>query len=174
MHSLHHNTQILTSLEKRVIDYIIADNEELPLQDNPADTLADCMRAIEGGFSSDMKFTLHLQTRNKLILYIHDTRINGAWDERNSFYEYCGRIKKQLVCIADCINYLAQDDYVRVLYKPAIGREVLSDTDMRHWRRYEQFTPDELESLAYACSIQVVPKLKLYKTLELVPHQAVS
>jgi hypothetical protein len=163
---------MLTSLEKSVIDYIIADNEELPLPDNPADALTDCMRAIEGGFASDMKFTLHLQTKTKLILYIHDTRANGVWDERSFFYEYCGRIKKQLVGIADCINYLAQNDYVRVLYKSAIGHDI--NNDMRYWRRYEQFTPDELESLVYACSIQVVPKLKLYKTVELLSHQAAS
>jgi hypothetical protein len=170
MRSSHHNIQILTPLKKKVIDHIIAENEELPLSDN----LTDYMRAIKGGFSSEKKFTLHLQTRNKLILYIHDTRVNGAWDERGFFYGYCGRIKKLLVSIADCISYLARNDYVWVLYKPAINREDLDGKDMEHWRRYEQFTPDELESLAYACSIQVVPKLKLYKTVELISPQAVS
>jgi hypothetical protein len=132
------------------------------------------MRAIEGGFSPDMKFTLHLQTRNKLLLYVYDARLNGGWDGRVLFYEYCGKIKKKLVAIADCINYLAQNDYVRVFYKPTIHNEDLNDKDMEHWRRYEQFLPNELESLVYACSIQVVPKLKLYKTVELISHQVVS
>jgi hypothetical protein len=54
MQSLRHSTQILTSLEKRVIDYIITENEKLPLPDSLTDELADCMRAIEGDFSYPM------------------------------------------------------------------------------------------------------------------------
>jgi hypothetical protein len=152
------DTLVFNPFEEKVIKHIIAENEEIPQPDD----LDDYIRAIEGGFASDMKFTLYLPARNKLILYVHDVRMNNEWDDRNTFYRRCEQIKKNLLPIADCINFLAQNDFVRVTYKPTKEQERPTQYELEHWRKYEQFTMTELETLINACSIRIVPKFKLY------------
>jgi hypothetical protein len=105
---------------------------------------------------------------------VHDTRASGEWDDSRAFYPLCEQIKRQLLPIADCIGFLVQNDFVRVSYKSIGEQEHPSKDELEHWRKYEQFTMDELDSLLYACSVRIVPKFKLYKAMELVSPMVLS
>ncbi|MDR3343944.1 MAG: hypothetical protein LBT14_14405 [Treponema sp.] len=153
---------VLTPLQKQIINYIIAENEET---ESP-NTLADYMSAIEGGFNPHKKFTLYLPAANKLVLYEYNKKGTTDWCPRSEFYAECETIKKTLVKIAESIIYLCQDDYVRVFFRNPKEKTWLPQDYQEHWRAYEMFMKGEVEPLLYVCSIRIVPKLKLYKFWE--------
>ncbi|MDR3170533.1 MAG: hypothetical protein LBU17_02765 [Treponema sp.] len=154
--------QSLKPFEKDIINYIIAENEETEL----TNALSDYMRAIEGGFNQDMKFTLYLPAANHLMMYEYNVKKHVDWCSRHAFYGECEKTKHVLVKVAQSIIYLCQDDYVRVLFRSLNDQARLPQDYQEHWRAYEIFMQDELESLLYVCSIRIVPKLKLYKFWE--------
>jgi hypothetical protein len=155
-------THKFTPLQRTVIDYIIAVNEEAPLPD-----IALFMQAIEGGFEPKKPFTLYMPTASKVLLYVAEARANTSASPRAEFNRRCEALKKPLVEIARFISELSEENYLRVEVKQHRGEP--EDPAWRtHWRRYEAFYMPEMKPLIFACSVRVTPKLKLYKLAELV------
>jgi hypothetical protein len=136
---------LFTPLQHQVISYIIAENEEID-KPNP---LVPYMRALSGSLMPDMKFTLYWKEKTGLTLYVQDAGTH--------FRKHCGEIKTKLLEIAACMKYLVQQGYVRAL-KPWDNPQDPPD----QWQGYTDFSPVEEELLVFACSIQLVPRLKLY------------
>ncbi|MHB9292416.1 hypothetical protein Holit_01513 [Hollandina sp. SP2] len=71
----------------------------------------------------------------------------------------CGELKQKLLDIAGFIRYLAEQGYVRTITKapweasPGIPEQ---------WYGYDDFTLAETETLAFACSVHVIPRFTLY------------
>jgi hypothetical protein len=158
--------KIITQLQKNVITYIIAENEET---EPPQNDTAHFMHAFEGGFSPLMPFTLFMPVATKVILYVAEKGANESADPRSVFNKRCEILKKPLIDIADFITDLVQHDYIRIIAKHS--KVELPKDYGAHWRRYEAFYMSELESLLFVCSHILVPKLKLYKLLKLISPQ---
>jgi hypothetical protein len=146
----------LTSLQRQIIAYIIAENEETE-EPNP---LTPYMHALGGGLMSDMHFTLcHRkdQKENGLILYVQE----HAGESSAHFRERCRGIKKELLLIADFMRYLAQQGYVRIIKRYSYPPDIPG-----HWQKYEDFLPAEAASLSFTCSFILAPRLTLYNFWE--------
>jgi hypothetical protein len=151
-----------TSFQQSIINYLIAENEEIP----PPDELVDLMRAIQGRYEPDMRFTLCNLENNGLILYV-------LIDEHNPghFKGRCADIKNRLMEIADFIHYLWRKGAVRTIPK----EKTESPPDLpEHWQAYTGFAPAERNLLYFASSVQVVPRLQLYDYWEAVQQISIS
>ncbi|MDR3342931.1 MAG: hypothetical protein LBT14_09150 [Treponema sp.] len=159
----------LSSLERDVINSIIAQNEEW----DPPETIRDYMRAFEGTFEPDMKFTLHTPTVNKLIMYVYEENCDMTGIPRAEFFARCKPIVQTFLAIANFVIYLAEHAYIHVTFnehKPP----ALPENYQRCWRRYENFYLSESEPIIYVKSIKIIPKLKLYKLWERYTHAQIS
>jgi hypothetical protein len=148
-------------LQKHVIDYIVAENEGLNLPDN---SVTDYMRAFEGGFF-DKPFTCYMPTMNKVLLYVAEEQAGFGTGKRSDFTKQCDTVKPLLVGTARCIEELERKGYIRVLIRPR-ETEHFPQNFGEHWRRYENFYMSEIESLIFACTTIIIPRLKLYKYWE--------
>jgi hypothetical protein len=151
-----------TPLQQSVIDYIIAENEGL---NPPENSVTDCMRAFEGGFSPDKPFTCYMPTVNKVLLYVAEERAGYGADKRSDFNKRWEKLKQPLVETAKFIEELERKEWIRILIRPHETGE-LPQNYGRHWRRYENFYMSEIESLIFACTTIIIPRLKLYKYWE--------
>ncbi|MDR2798150.1 MAG: hypothetical protein LBB80_07380, partial [Treponema sp.] len=127
----------------------IAENEEIE-EPNP---LGPYIRAFSGSLLPTMGFTLCCLGKTKLILYVQD-------DTDEPVDLRCIALKQKLLQIADFIGYLIQEGYVQTIPKycdplPEQGR-------IGTWFQYGDFTPGERASLSFACSVQLIPRWKLY------------
>jgi hypothetical protein len=150
--------KILTHLQRDVIAYILALNEE---REPPANSATPYMQAFEGGFFPTMPFTLFMPVVTKVILYVAEEGANDSADKRSEFNKRCEIIKKPLMEIASFIIDLVEHDYLRVIAKHE--RVELPPNYGAHWRRYEAFYASELDALRFVYSAWLVPKLKLYQ-----------
>jgi hypothetical protein len=153
---------LFTPLQKSVIEYIIAENENLEPPDNE---ITGYMRAFEGGFSREKQFTCFLPMVTKVQLYVAEERAGYGADRRTEFSKRCEQLKKPLVETARFIEKLETREYIRTLRKPA-EPETLPKDYGEHWRRYENFYMNELEPIIFACTSLIIPRLKLYKYWE--------
>jgi hypothetical protein len=150
--------RIITHLQKDVISYILAVNEE---REPPENNAAHIMRAFEGGFFPTMPFTLFMPVTTKVILYMAEEKANESADRRSEFNKRCEMLKKPLVDMAHFIIELVDHDYLRVIVK-----EKKAELPLKYgayWRRYDAFYASEIDALRFACSNWLVPKLKLYR-----------
>jgi hypothetical protein len=161
--------RILTHLQRDVIAYILAANED---QDPPENSVAHFMRAFEGGFSPAMPFTLFMPTANRVILYVAEEGANDSADRRTEFNKRCEALKKPLIETANFIIDLANHDYLRVITKHE--QVELPPNYGAHWRRYEMFYGTEIDTLRFVCSAWLVPKRKLYRFEKLRVVKAVA
>ncbi|MDR2419160.1 MAG: hypothetical protein LBD79_08900 [Treponema sp.] len=150
--------KILTHLQHDVIAYILASNEE---REPPINRATPYMRAFEGGFFSDMPFTLFLPTLNRVILYVAEEGASDWADRREFFNKRCEALKKPLLDTADFIVELVNHDYLRVI--PKTSKVELHANYGTRWRRYEAFYASESDALRFVCSAWLVPKRKLYR-----------
>jgi hypothetical protein len=150
--------RILTNLQRDVIAYILAANED---QEPPMNSATHFMQAFDGGFSSTMPFTLFMPTANKVILYVAEAGANDSADRRSEFNKRCEALKQPLMEIANFIINLANHDYLRVIVKHE--RTELPPNYGAYWRRYETFYGTEIDALRFVCSSWLVPKRKLYR-----------
>jgi hypothetical protein len=150
--------KILTHLQRDVINYILAVNEEL---EPPANSATPYMQAFEGGFFPTMPFTLFMPVVTKVILYMAEERANEGADRRSEFNKRCEIIKKPLMEIAGFVINLVEHDYLRVIVKQE--RVELPPNYGARWRRYEAFYASEIDALRFVCSAWLVPKRKLYR-----------
>jgi hypothetical protein len=89
--------RILTHLQRDVIAYILAANED---QEPPTNSATHFMRVFEGGFSPTIPFTLFMPSANRVILYVAEEGANDSADRRSEFSRRCEVLKKPLVQIA--------------------------------------------------------------------------
>jgi hypothetical protein len=150
--------KILTHLQRDVISYILASNEE---REPPTNSATPYMQAFEGGFFPTMPFTLFMPVVTKVILYMAEEGANDNADKRSEFNKRCEIIKKPLMEIAGFIIDLVEHDYLRVIAKHE--RMELPPNYGAHWRRYEAFYASEIDALRFVYSAWLVPKLKLYQ-----------
>ena len=151
-------SKILTHLQRDVISYILASNEE---REPPVNSATPYMQAFEGGFFPTMPFTLFMPVVTKVILYVAEAGANESADKRSEFNKRCEIIKKPLVGIANFIIDMVEHDYLRVITKHE--RVDLPANYGAHWRRYEAFYASEIDALRFVCSAWLVPKRKLYR-----------
>jgi hypothetical protein len=76
-------------------------------------------------------------------------------------------LKAPLVKTAQCIEELERKGYIRILIRPRETEKLPPDYG-EHWRRYENFYKSEIDSLIFACTALIIPRLKLYKYWELM------
>jgi hypothetical protein len=150
--------KILTHLQRDVIAYILAANEE---REPPLNSATPYMQAFEGGFFPTMPFTLFMPVVTKVILYVAEAGANDSADKRSECIKRCEIIKKPLMEIANFIIDLVNHDYLRVIVKHE--RVELPANYGAHWRRYEAFYGPEIDTLRFVCSAWLVPKQKLYR-----------
>jgi hypothetical protein len=150
--------KILTHLQRDIIAYILASNEE---REPPMNSATHFMRAFEGGFFPDMPFTLFMPTMNRVILYVAEEGASDRADRRELFNKRCEALKKPLLDTADFIVELVSHDYLRVI--PKTAKLELPANYGAHWRRYEAFYASESDALRFVCSAWLVPKRKLYR-----------
>ncbi|MDR3115805.1 MAG: hypothetical protein LBU25_09835, partial [Treponema sp.] len=117
--------------------------------------LGPYLRAFSGGLLPTMRFTLCRSGTRKLILYVQDDT-----DEPVSLRGIA--IKQKLLEIADFIRYLIQEGYVQTIPKNGYADPLLEQGRLGTWFRYDDFTPGERASLSFVCSVQLIPRLKLY------------
>jgi hypothetical protein len=86
-------------------------------------------------------------------------------DKRSDFNKRCDTLKAPLVKTAQCIEELERKGYIRILIRPRETEKLPQDYG-EHWRRYENFYMSEIESLTFACTTIIIPRLKLYKYWE--------
>lgn len=123
------------------------------------------MRAFQGGFNSDMRFTLHTPVVNKLIMYVHQKNCYGKGISKPEFTKRCRVITRTLVEITDFIILLREQGYINAEYR----RNVIKtppDGFQKCWRRFEQFYPNESEPIIFVKSISITPTRKLYELRE--------
>jgi hypothetical protein len=143
----------LTPIQRQIIAYIIAENEETE-EPNP---LTPYMHALSGGLMPDMYFTLYQEkTQKKAGLVLYAEEHEGEPNEH--FREHCRMLKDELLVITDFMEYLVQKGYVRILERYGYPPDI-----PRHWQKYEDFTCAEAASLSFACSSMLVPRL-IYTT----------
>jgi hypothetical protein len=104
--------RILTHLQRDVIAYILAANED---QEPPENSATHFMQAFEGGFSSTIPFTLFMPSVNRVILYVAEAGANDSADRRSEFSRRCEVLKKPLVQIANFIIELVDHNYLHVI-----------------------------------------------------------
>jgi hypothetical protein len=146
----------LTSLQRQIIAYIIAENEEIE-EPNP---LTPYMHALSGSLIPDMHFTLYRkknQKKNELIMYVQER----SGEPSEYFRARCKSIKEELLVIADFMGYLAQQRYVRIIERFSYPLDI-----PEHWQKYEDFGPVEAVSLSFTYSSILVPRLTLYNFWE--------
>jgi hypothetical protein len=149
---------ILTHLQRDVIAYILAANED---QEPPVNSAAHFMQAFEGGFSPTIPFTLFMPTANRVILYVAEEGANDSADRRSEFSRRCEILKKPLVQIANFIIELVDHNYRHIITRH--NKIELPPNYGAHWRRYETFYGTEIDALRFVCSSWLVPKRKLYQ-----------
>ncbi|MDR2797887.1 MAG: hypothetical protein LBB80_06045 [Treponema sp.] len=102
---------------------------------------------------ADTHFTLCLKQESGVTLYVQNT------DGTEQYNPPVAAIKKKLVEIADFMRYLVQQDYVKSIPK---NHDDYSSCIPEPWEEYDDFTPAEQETLTFACSVQLIPRLILY------------
>jgi hypothetical protein len=154
----------LSSLQKEIIHWIIAVNEEIePVPWNGAYV----MQAFQGGFIHGLPYTCYMPVGNKVLLYVYEEGANNSAIPRVVFKKGCEPIKKALLEAADFINeQLITEDYVKVMDKPQTER-FKEELHGAFWRRYEDFFPHEIASLKFVCTHWFIPKLKLYRFMNM-------
>ncbi|MDR0722274.1 MAG: hypothetical protein LBF75_05705 [Treponema sp.] len=140
-----------TPFQHQIISYLIAENEEIE-EPNP---LGPYLQAFSGGLLPSMPFTLCRPGTTKLTLYVQ-----GDTDEPVDLR--CIALKQKLLEIADFIRYLIQEGYVHTIPKYCDENPLPEQEHLDTWFRYNDFTPRERASLSCACSVQLIPRLKLY------------
>jgi hypothetical protein len=140
-----------TPTQEAVIRYLIAENEEIE-EPNP---LGPYLRSFSGGFLPTMPFTLSRYGTTKLILYVQK-------DTDEPVNLRCIALKQKLLEIADCIRYLVREGYVQTISKYGDENPLPEQRHLETWFGYDDFTPRERGSLSFACSVQLIPRLKLY------------
>jgi hypothetical protein len=150
--------QSLNQLKANIVSYLIARYEGK----NPPEALRDYMRAFEGGFSPDMKFTLHTPVVNKLVMYVHEENCGEKGTPKSEFAKRCKVITRTLVEIADFIMVLQEQEYINVEYKGNVIK-MPPEGFQKYWRRYERFYPNESEPIIFVKSISIAPTRKLYE-----------
>ena len=140
-----------TETQEAIIRHLIAENEEIE-EPNP---LGPYLRSLSGSFLPNLRFTLCRSGTTKLILYVQDDT-----DEPVSLR--CTALKQKLLEIADFIRYLVQEGYVQTIPKYGDDDTRPEQGRLENWFRYEDFTPRERGSLSFACSVQLIPRWKLY------------
>jgi hypothetical protein len=146
----------LTSLQRQIIAYIIAENEETE-EPNP---LTPYMHVLSGSLIPDMHFTLcqkKKQKKNGIIMYVQE----HSGESSEYFRERCRSIKEELLVIADFMGYLVQQRYVRIIERYSYPLDI-----PEHWQKYEDFGPVEAAFLSFTCSSILVPRLTLYNLWE--------
>ncbi|MDR2633755.1 MAG: hypothetical protein LBC51_09080 [Treponema sp.] len=144
--------KLFTLTQEAIIRYLIAENEEIE-EPNP---LGPYLRAFSGGLLPNMRFTLCPLGASRLSLYVQEEDADEPVSLR------CMALKQKLLEIADFIRYLIREGYVQTLPKHCGEYPLPEQERPGRWFRYEDFTPRERASLAFACSVQLIPRLKLY------------
>jgi hypothetical protein len=156
----------LSQLQKEIIHWIIAINEEI---EPPTGKGAQIMQAFQGGFIRGMPYTCYVPVANKVLLYVYEEGANFAAGPRATFNKKCEPIKKALLEAACFINeQLIVENYVRVIEKPETER-FKEDVHGPFWRRFETFFPHEIGSLKFVCTHLFIPKMKLIAIGQQVP-----
>jgi hypothetical protein len=119
------------------------------------------MRAFEGNFAPETKFTLHTPAVNKLILYVYEENCNDSASPRREFIKYCKNIVKTLVEIADFIIFLHEKQFVNAEYLGNKAR-LLPSGYQKCWRRFEEIYASESEPLIFVRALNITPTEKLY------------
>jgi hypothetical protein len=149
----------LTPLEKDIITYLIAENEETDEQFE----IAPYMRAFSGEYNKHTPFFLGQPEAGRIILFVQKEQFTNDAVQFTQFTQYGKEIKQHLYTIADFIIYLVQRDYLRTIHKSAQER-INGPPDLPdRWRRYDNFTIAEIKAFTFACSMHFIPRLKLYK-----------
>jgi hypothetical protein len=147
----------LTLLEKDIIAYLIAENEETGEQFE----ITPYMRAFSGEYSKHTPFFLVQTEAGPVTLFVQKEQFTNDTGNLTRFTQHGKEIKQQLYTIANCIIYLTERDYLRTIHKSA--QERCSPDVPDRWRRYDDFTGVENKAFTFVCSMHFIPRLKLYK-----------
>ncbi|MDR3342792.1 MAG: hypothetical protein LBT14_08415 [Treponema sp.] len=149
----------LNPLEKDIITYLIAENEETGEQFE----IAPYMCAFSGEYSKHTPFFLGQPETGRITLFVQKEQFLNSTVPLTQFTQQCKEIKQRLYNIADFIIYLTQGDYVRTIHKSAQEHMDCPPDVPDWWRRYDDFTLVENKAFTFVCSMHFIPRLKLYK-----------
>ncbi|MDR3333291.1 MAG: hypothetical protein LBT13_00165 [Treponema sp.] len=147
----------LTPLEKDIITYLIAENEETGEQFE----ITPYMGAFSGEYSKHTPFFLGQPKSGRIVLFIQKEQSTNVYITQ--FTQHSKELKQRLYNIADFIMYLVQRDYLRTIHKSDKERIdcPLDVTD--RWHEYDDFTIAEIKAFTFVSSMHFIPRLKLYK-----------